>query len=91
MTVITVKDGVITCDGHAGDKICCAMLTALTYSVIENLERLNQPLLYEYDNKKGYSRIDVRDVDDKYSELVNSYVYSLMCISKSYPENVKIV
>lgn len=86
MTIIRQVDYDIECIGHAGDKICCAMLTALTVSLVKNLtERLNDNP--DYVLESGYFRIDTRTVGVEGSILVDAYLYALKGLAESYPDN----
>jgi uncharacterized protein YsxB (DUF464 family) len=90
MTTITKTENSITCNGHAGDRICCAMLTALTVSLISNIcQRLKETAVYELSD--GYFKIDFRNISETSKILIESYWYSLNGLAASYPENFEIV
>ena len=91
MTSISIRSGRITCDGHAGDKIACAMLTALTVSLVDNLtNRLNSEIDCTLDRGLFVLNFDRNRISPAAVVLIDSYVYSLHKLSESYPENFKI-
>lgn len=90
MIVIRRTDSHITCDGHAGNEICCAMLSALTTSFVEDLtERSN--LNVDYTLEFGKFDIDLNTIPGFKSDIIESYWFSLNSLARSYPENFKIV
>lgn len=91
MTNISIRSGRITCDGHAGDKIACAMLTALTVSLVDNLlNRLNSEIDCTLDKGLFVLNYERKRISPAAAELIESYVYSLNKLAESYPENFKI-
>ena len=91
MTSISIRSGRITCDGHAGDKIACAMLTALTVSLVDNLiNRLNDKVDCTLDKGLFILNFDRNRISPAAVVLIDSYVYSLNKLAESYPENFKI-
>lgn len=90
MTIIERTDESITCTDHAGNTIACAMLTALTLSLTENLTvRLNLPIAFSLTS--GSYIIDTSSVSDAIAhQLVESYWFSLKNLATSYPENFTI-
>ena len=91
MTSISIRSNRITCDGHAGDKIACAMLTALTVSLVDNLvNRLNDKVDCILDKGLFILNFDRNRISPAAVTLIDSYVYSLHKLAESYPENFKI-
>lgn len=91
MTNISIRSNRITCDGHAGDKIACAMLTALTVSLVDNLiNRLNSEINCTLDKGLFVLTYERNRISPAAVELINSYVYSLHKLTESYPDNFKI-
>lgn len=91
MTNISIRSGRITCDGHAGDKTACAMLTALTVSLVDNLiNRLNSEIDCTLDKGIFVLNFKRNRISPASAELIDSYIYSLHKLSESYPENFKI-
>ena len=91
MTNISIRSGRITCDGHAGDKIACAMLTALTVSLVDNLlNRLRCEIDCTLDKGLFVLNFERNRISPASVELIDSYVYSLHKLTESYPENFKI-
>ena len=91
MTSISIRSNRITCDGHAGDKIACAMLTALTVSLVDNLvNRLNDKVDCILDKGLFILNFDRNRISPAAVTLIDSYVYSLHKLVESYPENFKI-
>ena len=91
MTNISIRSGRITCDGHAGDKIACAMLTALTVSLVDNLiNRLNSEIDCTLDRGFFVLNYERNRISPAAVELIDSYVYSLHKLTESYPDNFKI-
>lgn len=91
MTNISIRSGRITCDGHAGDKTACAMLTALTVSLVDNLiNRLNSEIDCTLDKGLFVLNYERNRISPAAAELIESYVYSLNNLAESYPENFKI-
>ena len=89
MTTIKITKTMIECSDHAGDRVKCAMLSALTVSLIENLtERL--ALNIEYSLRSGYFYMDLRHLDAVATTLVDSYIYSLISLSNSFPDNFSL-
>lgn len=90
MTTVKINDEYIEVDGHAGDKIVCAMLTALTVSLVNNLtERLN--LTVDYAIGSGHFVMRTDGLDSEAKPLIDAYVYSLRDLSRSYPDNIRII
>lgn len=91
MTNISIRSNRITCDGHAGDKIACAMLTALTVSLVDNLiNRLNDKVDCALDKGLFILNFGRNRISPAAVVLIDSYVYSLNKLAESYPENFKI-
>lgn len=91
MTNISIRSNRITCDGHAGDKIACAMLTALTVSLVDNLiNRLNSEIDCTLDRGLFVLNFERNRISPAAVELIDSYVYSLHNLTESYPENFRI-
>ena len=91
MTNISIESNRIKCDGHAGDKVACAMLTALTISLVDNLiNRLNDKVDCTLDAGLFVLDFDRNRISPAAAVLIDSYVYSLHNLTKSYPENFKI-
>lgn len=90
MTVIERTDDAITCTDHAGNTIACAMLTALTVSLTENLTiRLNLPIPFALTS--GSYIINTCSVSDAIAQqLIESYWFSLKNLATSYPDNFTI-
>lgn len=90
MTTVKISDKYIEVDGHAGDKIVCAMLTALTVSLVNNLtDRLN--FTVDYTIRGGHFVMCTDDLDTASQNLVDAYVYSLRDLSRSYPDNIRMI
>ena len=90
MTHIYINDHSISCVGHAGDKIACAMLTAITYSLVDNIvNRLDYHDL-SYDLEPGLFIIDYRNTSGAAMELVEAFKYSICRLAEDYPDNFKI-
>lgn len=91
MTNIIIESNRITCGGHAGDKIACAMLTALTVSLVDNLlNRLRCEIDCTLDKGLFVLNFERNRISPAAVELIDSYVYSLHKLTESYPENFKI-
>ena len=91
MTNISIRRDKIICDGHAGDKIACAMLTALTVSLVDNLiNRLNDKVDCTLDKGLFSLNFERNRISPAASVLIDSYIYSLHKLTESYPENFKI-
>lgn len=91
MTSISIRSNRIVCDGHAGDKTACAMLTALTVSLVDNLiNRLNSEIDCTLDKGLFVINFERNRISPAAVELIDSYVYSLCKLSESYPDNFKI-
>ena len=91
MTNISITNGKIRCDGHAGDKVACAMLTALTVNLVDNLmNRLNDNVDCTLDKGLFVLVFDRNRISPAAVVLIDSYVYSLRHLTESYPENFKI-
>lgn len=91
MTNISIRSNRITCDGHAGDKIACAMLTALTVSLVDNLlNRLRCEIDCTLDRGLFVLNFERNRISPAAVELIDSYVYSLHKLTESYPDNFKI-
>lgn len=91
MTNISIRHGKIICDGHAGDKIACAMLTALTVSLVDNLiNRLNDKVDCTLDKGLFVLNFERNRISPAAAVLIDSYIYSLHKLTESYPENFKI-
>lgn len=91
MTNISMENNRIRCDGHAGDKVACAMLTALTVSLVDNLiNRLNDKVDCTLDAGLFVLDFDRNRISPAAAVLIDSYIYSLSNLTKSYPENFKI-
>lgn len=90
MTTITRTNERIKCDGHADNKICCAMLSALTDLLVGNItNRLGITLNCRLE--PGIFEIDFSNLTDEAMVLVDSYWFSLNTLSESYPENFVIL
>ena len=90
MTRIVKTANEITLDGHAGDRVCCAMVTALSICLISNLvERLHADFLYEI--REGWCRVNFEKLSESEMILIDSYFYGLQGLAKSYPENFTII
>ena len=89
MTRITISPLMIECSGHAGDKVACAMLTALIIGLMKNLtERLGfNP---SYTLQDGYFRILTGDIYGDGKVLVDSFAYALRGLAESRPGNFYI-
>ena len=91
MTNISITNGKIKCEDHAGDRIACAMLTALTVSLVDNLmNRLNDKVDCTLDKGLFILTFDRNRISPAAVVLIDSYVYSLNKLTESYPENFKI-
>ena len=91
MTNISIESNRIKCEDHAGDKVACAMLTALTVSLVDNLmNRLNDKVDCVLDKGLFIFNFDRNRISPAAVVLIDSYVYSLHKLTESYPENFKI-
>ena len=91
MTTISITNGKIRCEDHAGDKTACAMLTALTVNLVDNLiNRLNDKVDCTLDRGLFVLNFDRNRISPAAVTLIDSYVYSLNKLTESYPENFKI-
>lgn len=91
MTNIIIESNRIKCKDHAGDKTACAMLTALTVSLVDNLiNRLNDKVDCILDKGLFILNFDRNRISPAANTLIDSYVYSLNKLTESYPENFKI-
>lgn len=91
MTSIKITNDKIRCNGHSGDRIACAMLTALTVNIVDNLiNRLNDNVNCVLDKGLFILNFDRNRISPAAVVLIDSYVYSLRKLSESYPENFKI-
>ena len=89
MTTITRTTGKITCDGHSGNRTCCAMLTAVIGSLAVNISRLS--LKAEYEISAGPFEIDFSKLSEN-DMLYIEYFWRAVCsLSDSYPENLSIL
>ena len=90
MTTIKITRARISCDGHAGNKVACAMLTALTVSLIKNLvERLQ--LNIDFSLKPGAFFVATDGINGEGKILIDAYKYSLYGLADSYPNSFSIV
>lgn len=91
MTSISIGRDKIKCEDHAGDRTACAMLTALTVSLVDNLmNRLNDKVDCVLDKGLFILNFDRNRISPAANTLIDSYVYSLHKLTESYPENFKI-
>lgn len=91
MTNIRISSNKIRCNGHAGDRTVCAMLTALTVNLVDNLiNRLNDKVDCTLDKGLFILNFDRNRISPAANVLIDSYVYSLNKLAESYPENFKI-
>ena len=91
MTNIRISNNKIRCNGHAGDRTVCAMLTALTVNLVDNLmNRLNDKVDCVLDKGLFVLNFERNRISPAAVELIDSYVYSLNKLAESYPENFKI-
>lgn len=74
----------IEIDGHAGNKIVCAMVTALTVSLINNLQRIGDTPAYEL--REGYFRLIRRGLSIEGDILTDAFLYSIRGLMESYPD-----
>ena len=92
MTNIRIRNDKIRCNGHAGDRTVCAMLTSLTVNLVDNLiNRLNcDKIDCVLDKGLFILNFDRNRISPAANVLIDSYVYSLNKLAESYPENFKI-
>ena len=91
MTNIRIGRNKIICSDHAGDKVACAMLTALTVSLVDNLiNRLNDKVDCTLDKGLFVLDFERNRISPAASVLIDSYIYSLHKLAESYPANFKI-
>lgn len=89
MTTITRTTGKITCEGHAGNRTCCAMLTAIIGSLAVNVSSLS--LKAEYEISEGHFEIDFSKLSEN-DMLYIEYFWRAVCsLRDSYPENFSIL
>ena len=91
MTNISISSNKIRCEGHAGDRAVCAMLTALTVNLVDNLiNRLNDKVDCALDRGLFILNFERNRISPAASVLIDSYIYSLHKLAESYPANFKI-
>lgn len=79
----------ITMDGHAGDKVCCAMMTALCDALMGNITiRLGEKP--EFTLCKGHFDLNVKDLGIESSLLVDAFWYAVTRLAESYPNSFRI-
>lgn len=89
MVHISRAGGLIECRGHAASEVGCAMLTALTDSLLENIgERLGEHLAGEPES--GHFAIMRDGLSEKAADLFDAYWYSLTQLAKCRPLDFKI-
>lgn len=89
MTNITIDNNKIEARGHAASVPACAMLTALTVSLAENvIERLGFNIDCILD--RGAFTLDISTTTDEAKTLISGYVYSVHKLAKSYPDSFTI-
>lgn len=89
MMLIKRSDKDIEMVGHAKDKISCAMMTALSVSLLENItQRMNESP--KYDIKEGHFYLYTDDLTMDAMTLVDSFWYSVKSLSRSYPDSFKV-
>lgn len=75
----------ITCDGHAVDMIRCAMLTAITVSTLENLDRIGDA--HDYALSPGRFVLSRRGLSDAGNVIADSLAFSLRSLARDYPDH----
>ena len=91
VTNISIRRDKIICSDHAGDKVACAMLTALTVSLVDNLiNRLNDKVDCTLDKGLFVLNFERNRISPASNVLIDSYIYSLHKLTESYPDNFKI-
>ena len=70
--------------GHAADKIPCAMMTALSVSLIKNItERLKEDADFRLD--KGVFFLNTMSLSLEAMSLVDAFWYSVQNLANDYP------
>lgn len=98
MTKIFRDDRHIVCEGHASvmreddpsSTELCAMITALSTSLCENIEeRLKEDV--DYCLKKGLFYIHIDNLSRDAMVLVDSFWYSMNELMQAHPDDIKLV
>lgn len=88
MTHVTVGPNYVTINGHAEDKVVCAMITSQIVGLIKNLEeRLKED--FDFVLIPGFFDIRTDTLSDEGLHLVEACAYCLCGIAGSYPHNVQ--
>jgi len=90
MAQIILTPHQIRIEGHAANKIACAMGSALTVGLLKNcMERYN----FEPNFKLicGFSSIDTDNFVGEPKILLDAYRYSLCSLAEDYPDSYQVV
>lgn len=89
MTIAKRTDEKITLDGHAGNKIVCAMVSSLCVSTKKYIEDILEEKNH-FDLKSGKFIINMAGFSAPALLLVESFWYGIKGISHDYPDNIKV-
>lgn len=95
MIVVTKTKKHITIDGHAGyaeagKDIICAAVSALTQTLIESIEELTEDVI-ERELKTGHVDIYFKNLSEKGTLLVGSFLVGISHIEEAYPNHVTFI
>jgi len=88
MTTVTIGTSSISFDGHAGDKIICSAISAVSEMTGKYLEKKGLASVRE-----GGGAYAIYDVDEQVrgSPLIMALINELHDIRDEYPEHIEIV
>lgn len=89
MTDILIEPHRIVLDGHAGDKVVCAALSALTETFIASVEELTHDKIKSY-VIDGYACIRHEDLTAEGQLLRRSFLIGLHGVANAAPDNINI-
>ena len=90
MAQIIIKPNQIQVEGHATNKIACAMGSALTVGLLKNcMER------YDFEPRftltSGHFLLDTDKFEGEPKVLLNAFVYSLCNLAEDYPDDYQVI
>lgn len=93
IVVHVTKEGLSVC-GHAGydvpgKDVVCAGVTALTQTLIESIRDFSDDDP-EYQLAPGFFQIEIKNLSERTSLLVDSFFIGLCSIAREFPEYVRI-
>ena len=91
MTRIELLPYCIRINGHAGDKVVCAMLTSQTVGIIKNLTENYFVEGLDFKLEPGFFYLNIRNLPIEAAILVNGFGYCLAGLASSYPNNIQLI